>query len=455
MARFFHYFLPLTLVAGLVSATGYAEENTPPSDPLRLPEALLPGLQPILASALEASPRVLQSRLAVAVARAGEDLARAGLNPTLSAGAGVDGRQEIRRDLAGTQYSFKFSYGLVATLPLWHWDALANRARMGEIQRQLAEQNLAEARRNLVLELRAQYAGLVLLGQDMAQARWAGRRRSQQLQRDEARAARGEVPALDLADLRLAVQESVLATERLGLAWNRARGDFAALIGVKDFPAENMPGDIPAVPDWTAGLRPPEGAAPVAGVAALAQAAGVREVARIGEAVERVRRRPTFDLVAGVTQDEVNYTANIAAKFGAEIHYLGVRMNWNIFDGGASQASAGRANAELRQKSLAYDLAAQALQRQLADGWQELTLAQRELAAREARLVQSAARLAADRPQLDAGQISADDWDRRMFEHEQVRLDLLRLRAAQLLRVAEYALLRARGTQPAATLHFP
>ena len=174
-----------------------------------------------------------------------------------------------------------------------------------------------------------------------------------------------------------------------------------------------------------------------------------------GEAVERVRLRPTFDLVAGVTQDEVNYTANIAAKFGAEIRYLGVRMNWNIFDGGAGRAAATRASAELRQKSLAYDLAAQALQRQLADGWQELELAQLELAAREARFAQSAARLAADRPSFEAGQIAADDWDQRLFDHEQVRLSLVRQRAAQLLRVAEYALLLARGTQPAAALHFP
>ena len=454
MARLPYFFLIL-VVAGLLPAAGHAQDKMLPPDALRLPEMLLPGLQPILASALEASPRVLQGRLAVAVARAGEDVARAGLYPTVSAGAGVDGRQEIRRDLPGTQYSFKYSYGLGASLPIWHWDAPANRARIGEIQRQLAEQNLAEARRNLVLELRAQYTGLVLLGLDVAQARWAGRRRAQQLQRDEARAARGEVPALDLVDLRLAVQEGALATERLVRALGRARGDFAALIGAKVFAAENLPEDSPAVPDWTAGLRPPERLAPAVGVAALAQAGGEREAARLGEAVERVRLRPTFDLVAGVTQDEVNYTANIAAKFGAEIRYLGVRMNWNIFDGGAGRAAATRASAELRQKSLAYDLAAQALQRQLADGWQELELAQLELAAREARFAQSAARLAADRPSFEAGQIAADDWDQRLFDHEQVRLSLVRQRAAQLLRVAEYALLLARGTQPAAALHFP
>ena len=90
MARLPYFFLIL-VVAGLLPAAGHAQDKMLPPDALRLPEMLLPGLQPILASALEASPRVLQGRLAVAVARAGEDVARAGLYPTVSAGAGVDG----------------------------------------------------------------------------------------------------------------------------------------------------------------------------------------------------------------------------------------------------------------------------------------------------------------------------------------------------------------------------
>jgi hypothetical protein len=114
-----------------------------------------------------------------------------------------------------------------------------------------------------------------------------------------------------------------------------------------------------------------------------------------------------------------------------------------------------RARADLRQKDLDFDLAAQALQRQLSEGWTDLELAQRELAVMEARHAQSSARLAADQARKDAGQIADEDWQQRLFDHEQQHLDLLRARAAQLLRIADYALLSERGTLPADRLHFP
>jgi outer membrane protein TolC len=188
---------------------------------------------------------------------------------------------------------------------------------------------------------------------------------------------------------------------------------------------------------------------------ALVQQAKAREAARLTLEIERVRLRPTLDLVAGITESLVAYTANTAETYGAEVRYVGLRVNWNIFDGYQSEAAVARARADLRQKDLDFDLAAQALQRQLSEGWKDLELAQRELALLEARYAQASARLAADQSRKDAGQIADEDWQQRLFEHEQLHLDVLQARAAQLLRVAEYALLSERGTLPSDRLHFP
>jgi outer membrane protein TolC len=429
-------------------------------DPLRLPETVLPGLEPLLKAALDASPRMLQGRLNMLAAEAGEQEARAALYPQVSAGAGVEGRQEVRQDLAGTKYSVKYAYGLVLSQPLWHWGALANRARLGEIQRQLAEDDLAGAQRTLVLELRAQYTGLIVRGQELRQAQEDDRRVGRKLATNEERAARGELAALDLADEKLARAQGRRQLDRLALAWDKARADFAALAGLKEFAAADLPQDIPALPDdWAARLNPDPATMIMRlylePVAALVRPSQEQTAAESNYEIERVRRKPVFDLVAGLRQEEVNYTVNIGSKVGVETHFIGLQVNWNIFDGGASQAAVSRARAIVRQKGLAYDEAARALQRQLTDGWKDLALEQGDLALAEEVFKSKAVRLAADRLRMDAGEIAAEDWALRLAEQEQRRIALMRQRAAQLLRVAEYALLRERGTRITAAIFFP
>jgi outer membrane protein TolC len=420
---------------------------------LRLPETLLPGLQPLLDAALNESPRVLQSRLGLLVADANAQTARAPLGWQVGIGVGGDARQETRRDLTGTHYSFKFSYGLAASKPLWDWDARANRARYAELQRQIAEGDLAEARRALVLELRAQYAGLIVRTAELAHARREDEHLARRFANDRERAARGEVSPLDLRDADDALSLARLTTERLAMQLRRAGADFATLAGLKDFPATSLPTEIPAVPELAAALRPPE--TPAGGAAALESAATQLAANRATLAAEKVRQRPTLDLVAGISQDEVSYTANIGNKVGVQINYVGLRINWNIWDNHASQAAVNRATAAVRQAELALSQAETTLRRQLADGAEDVRLGETELDLREARLATATARLAADQPRRDAGELSTDDWERRQLDAGKLRLDVQQARAAQLLRVAEYALLLRRGTLPAAQISFP
>ena len=460
--------LSLTAAGGAVLAAraqpappAAAADGAPTPDWLRLPEEMLPGLQPLLNAALDAAPQVLQGRLAVLSAEAGEEDARSGLYPHISAGAGVDGRQEVRKDIPGIHYSLESSYGLAVTQPLWHWHALADQARIGQIQRELAENDLAEARRTLVLELRAQYTDLILLGLEYRQTQENARRAERKLAADEERATHGELAATALADERLAGEENQVQLERQAAAAQRAREDFAVLLGRKDFTVDDLPGEIPPVPSgWAARLQPEPGptAALAAGPvlpAALARADRERETARLGYEIQSVRLWPTLDAVAGVTQDQVSYTANIGSKIGVQVDYIGLRFNWNIFDGWSSQAGVSRARADLRQKNLAFDLAAQALQRRLADGWLDLRLAQRELALAETRLQNATDRLASARVRHEAGQLADDVWQQQGADLGLQHLAVLRLRAAQLLRVAEYALLLERATLPESRLTFP
>lgn len=447
----------LLLLAGGGPAASHAETvlGTAATDPLRLPESVLPGLAPLIRTALEGSPGMLRGRLDLLAAAAHADEQAAPLYPHAGFSLGADGRQEVRRDLPGIHYGFSDTYNLSVTQPLYHWDALTNQARLGRIQQALSENDFTGARRSLVLELRRQYTALILGELDYRQAVTADRRRTAHLQLDEERAGRGEVPSADLADERLAGEEGRLQLEKQAALNRRAREEFAVLLGRTEFAVADLPADIPPVPDWSAALAP---AGPVpAGVvpAALMRPDGERESARLNLDIQRVRLRPTIDLVAGISQSDVSYVANLAARYGVQDRYIGVQVSWNIFDAYASEAAVRAARTELRSRQQAWDEATQALRRRLAAAWEDLQLAQRELVLAEARYRNATGRLEAARGQKEAGQLSDDAWQQRLADGEQQHLELQRLRAAQLLRVAEYALLNQWGSQPADRITFP
>ncbi len=447
----------LLLLAGGGPAAIHAETEpgTAAADPLRLPETVLPGLASLIRTALEGSPGMLRGRLDLLAAAAHADEQAAPLYPHAGFSLGVDGRQEVRRDLPGIHYGFSDTYNLSVTQPLYHWDALTNQARLGRIQQALTENDFTGARRTLVLELRRQYTGLILGELDYRQAETADRRRAIHLQLDEDRAGRGEVPAADLADERLAGEEGRLQLEKLAALNRRAREEFAVLLGRTEFAAADLPTDIPPVPDWSAAVAPagpiPAGIVP----AALLRPDGEREAARLNLEIQRMRLRPTLDLVAGISQSDVSYVANVAARYGVQDRYVGLQVSWNLFDGYASEAGMRAARAELRSRQQAWDEANLALHRRQAADWEDLQLAQRELVLAENRYRTTTDRLAAARGQMEAGQLSDDAWQQRLADGEQQHLALLHLRAAQLLRVAEYALLKQWGSQPAARITFP
>ena len=71
--------------------------------------------------------------------------------------------------------------------------------------------------------------------------------------------------------------------------------------------------------------------------------------------------RPNFNVVAGTSLDQQSYTTNIAQKYAVTDYFIGVQLNWSIFDGfavsGAKASSlAHRRQLEQSYKSLSADL---------------------------------------------------------------------------------------------------
>jgi len=426
---------------------------------LTLPESQDPVLRSIIERALKQSPRVMDQNLRVLIDDAAVLQAKSLTYPRVYAFFEAQARQEVREDLPGTNNAFKTFYGLEARQPVFYWNSLRNQVRIAEIQRLISLDSIEDARRAMVLEIRQQYLGLVVRQLEFRQAQDAQKRGEKRQSVNDEQAGRGEISAQVQADLRLAVDQGKIALVRAERSLARAQTDFVLLTGIKDFDFTTLPTTVPAAPLEIEALRPAGAevsrASAGAPPALLARAQREKEAAELAYKVQKVRLLPRLDLTAGLTQEEVSYSANVGNKVGVEARYVGVRVSWDIFDGFSTRAGKRRTQAELRQKEMALERVATAASRQVREQWDDLELAQQELYLLEANFVRSQARLKDDEPRRTAGDISEDSWAQRVFNLEQQRIALVRSRGQQQLRAAEYALLVQRSQLPSSQIQFP
>ncbi len=72
----------------------------------------------------------------------------------------------------------------------------------------------------------------------------------------------------------------------------------------------------------------------------------------------RSGNRPNVDLVVGANQDDTSYVLTQLDDRFRQIYYAGVRVNWNIFDGKATQSRINSAKTNLAQAKRQKDFAA-------------------------------------------------------------------------------------------------
>jgi len=88
---------------------------------------------------------------------------RAGQLPSLGGYANyLPWDRQVRSDLPEATNVNRLNYNFSVTQPLYHWGALQNNTRVGELQLRMTQGQTAEGYRMLVQEIRAQYLGLVI-----------------------------------------------------------------------------------------------------------------------------------------------------------------------------------------------------------------------------------------------------------------------------------------------------
>src|SRR5690606_29072454 len=89
---------------------------------------------------------------------------------------------------------------------------------------------------------------------------------------------------------------------------------------------------------------------------------------------------PKLNFIVGMSQDEQSYTINNAQKYGVLSKYVGITVNWQIFDWFATRGAVRSALASKRQSEQSYRIAIDNLQRTVQNAARNIELASRQMA---------------------------------------------------------------------------
>jgi outer membrane protein TolC len=322
-----------------------------------LPERVFPALDQILRNALQQSPRILARNLDLEIAQGDEMQAKAGLYPSVGGYLGYQQAQETREDVKTGSYSSKITnYSFSASQPIWHWGAVRNGARIGEIRRKIAEQNYVEAFRLLAQEIRASYLGLITRTASVKSARFNLKLIESNLQVAEDRLAKGTISGGDIFPTRMTALQTRLATDRATEDLEQARRSFRILTG--SFLSDN---EIPeTIPQMTGGDEVPSKllgdflSQKEPQTSNLIFARQQLELENLNLKIQQKRLYPMFNLTTGITQNRQSYSFNIGQQYGVQDRYIGVNLSWSVFDGFAARGAVKSSLARKRQLEASY-----------------------------------------------------------------------------------------------------
>ncbi len=332
------------LAAGILAAAGARADG--PIVEGTLPEDYLPGLKAILKAAMGQSPTMISQQLAIAQSQAQVIQADANMIPQASANA-WDGIQDQRVSQSGQSGTTSQAKGLYyyasVSEPIFQWGALFNQSRLARIGVAVSKRQYAEAYRNLAVQIREGYLGLIVGKLNLRNARFNQELAEKALAVAEAQFKIGAIAPAAMSGPRLAVDDARLATDRGAEAYAHARRTLALMAGLEDIPDGSVPDSMP---------RPAYSEATAQALLAAFLRDGARSTfeaqvlqlgidqARLNYDIHRVNLLPKFSLGADInlqSQSTVNAgqpgAPATVSQFALLTEQYQLQANWNIFDG--------------------------------------------------------------------------------------------------------------------------
>ena len=307
-----------------------------------MPEDYLPGLSPLLKSALQQSPRMIANQMQIAVADA-QKLANglAPMLPSLNGGMQYGSQSSSVSGGGAASTNSGLFYNVQVNQAIFQWGALKNQLEVQKVAETISERNYAEGYRIFAATLRRQYLALVAGKINLRNARFSLKLAQNALAVAQERLKTGAISSAETITPSLDVEDRQLWFDRSEESYQYARRTLAHEAGLTDLPDDSIPGEIP-LPKYASDTA--------SGLLAGLLRDGARDTfpAQIDELnikqqkmfynIAKVRLLPKFSTYAGISQqNQTNATPNAVEQTAVTNEFYWLQAQWTIFDGLATR----------------------------------------------------------------------------------------------------------------------
>lgn len=430
----FRLLLPFGLLTGFTLTT-MAE------DALVLPEQVFPQLKQVLDSAVTQSPRMVLRNLDILVAEGDQTQARAGLLPSVAGYYQFSKAKDKREDQPGTLDTDKVYYSLALSQPIFHWNERRNSARIGELRKHIAERQYEEAYRVLAMEIRSTYLQMILRKIQLVNVRNEQKLADDALKLAEEKLAQKVTSEGEIFQVRIASDRAHLATEYAELEFLKLKQTFAALTGQPLADDDSIPNEIYGLASSTTAVNHLLAnflgrSEPVIPQAIIMQ----QQIEVEGLIYQNQRKRllPKINFVAGASQDEQSYTANVGLKYGVQSRYAGLQATWSIFDGFAARGAVASSLARKRLLEASYKQMKESLAQGAQNSAKQVELAFRQMQINDRLLASSMEFLKYRQGDFQRGLASEKDLAAAEAGYRSMFASTVSARSEYLMRVVEF-----------------
>lgn len=388
---------------------------------LVLPEKIFPALDSILNSAVRQSPTMLNRTLDLEMAENSRIAARAGLLPTVGASVSYTRSRDtqdfvfLNSQSPPTNSTYSITSTPIAAYisqPLYHWGALKNAAKVGEIQQAIAKGTYRDGFRLYAQGLRTDYMRLIALKHSIKRAAFYLEFSKNQVVSEEARLAKKIISEMQIFPVRLRAEQAQIASERAEFDYEMAKASFARLSGTAVMADDSIPEALPVIPYTPASFdqllagylgqkNPPS--------AEAFTARKQLEIENLNYATAKTRLRPKATFSTGVTQSVQHNLYGTVDTYKVSSIYATVSVNWSIFDGFYTGAIERNSLARRRQMETDYRVLTEKLAQQAQTQVKQLNFAARSMAITDRAVVAAEGSLRAQQEDFARGVVSEAD----------------------------------------------
>jgi outer membrane protein TolC len=307
-----------------------------------MPEDLLPGLKPLLKTAVERSPNTITAAISVEQAEGGKYGAFSPLYPSVNANGSYSVSTESETNSASNSSRGLF-YGAGVNQAIFQWGAYRNAALIGSLSLKIADRQYAEAYRTLAILIREQYMQLITKKIQFRNDDFKETIAKEELAAQQARFESGASSEAELQSFRMTLEEASLRRDRSEDDFEYSKQQFIRLVGLDSLDDSSIPIVLPH-PEYSASLAEAVYSGFVGdGIESTFQSQVYNMQIRQDELsydVARVRLLPKVS--ASANYNYTNYTAagvGSVSQVGLRSESYGLSAYWNVFDGFATKGA--------------------------------------------------------------------------------------------------------------------